>query len=218
MTPAISLLIADDHSLVREMLAGQLGREQDIEVVGSACSAEEALARTTELEPDVVLLDIDMPGMVSFDAAREIRRRCARTHVIFLSAFFHDRYIEEALRTGASGYLTKNESPGSLIEAIRKVSQGVSCFSPEVQSRLVVDVSGLRLRRSPLTRVSTLTDRELETLRYIARGMAKKEIAELMHLSVRTVDAHVRHIMGKLDIHDRVGLARFAIREGLAEP
>ncbi len=218
MTSAISLFVADDHSLVREMLAGQLGRERDIEVVGSAASAEEALERAVALEPDVVLLDIDMPGMVSFDAAREIRRRCGRTHIIFLSAFFHDRYIEEALRTGASGYLTKNEPPESLIDAIRKVSQGVSCFSPEVQTRLVVDVTGLRLRSSQRTRASMLTDRELETLRYIARGMAKKEIAELMHLSVRTVDSHVRHIMNKLSIHDRVELARFAIREGLAEP
>jgi DNA-binding NarL/FixJ family response regulator len=137
--------------------------------------------------------------------------------VIFLSAFFHDRYIEEALEAGASGYVTKNEAPGSLLSAIRKVSSGFTYFSPEVHERLVVDVSGLRLRSESHTRGFSLTDRETETLRYVAQGLAKREIANIMHLSVRTVDAHVRNLMAKLDIHDRVELARFAIREGLAE-
>lgn len=214
----ISLLIADDHSLVREMLTSHLGREMDIEVVASVSNGNDALERSRELEPDIVLLDIDMPGMVSFEAAREILQCSPKTRVIFLSAFFHDRYIEEALSTGASGYLTKNEPPAKVIAAIRNVARGVSYFSPEVQSRLVVDVDGLRLKNSRPTRASLLTKREIETLRYIARGLAKKEVANLMGLSIRTIDSHVRNIMEKLDIHDRVELTRFAIREGLAEP
>lgn len=214
----ISLLIADDHSLVREMLTSHLGREMDIEVVASVSNGNEALERSRELEPDIVLLDIDMPGMLSFEAAREILQCSPKTRVIFLSAFFHDRYIEEALSTGASGYLTKNEPPAKVIAAIRDVARGVSYFSPEVQSRLVVDVDGLSLKNSQSTRASLLTRRESETLRYIARGLAKKEVANLMGLSIRTIDSHVRNIMEKLDIHDRVELTRFAIREGLTEP
>ncbi len=200
------------------MLTSHLGREMDIEVVASVSNGNEALERSRELEPDIVLLDIDMPGMLSFEAAREILQCSPKTRVIFLSAFFHDRYIEEALSTGASGYLTKNEPPAKVIAAIRNVARGVSYFSPEVQSRLVVDVDGLRLKNSRPTRASLLTKREIETLRYIARGLAKKEVANLMGLSIRTIDSHVRNIMEKLDIHDRVELTRFAIREGLAEP
>lgn len=200
------------------MLTSHLGREMDIEVVASVSNGNEALERSRELEPDIVLLDIDMPGMLSFEAAREILQCSPKTRVIFLSAFFHDRYIEEALSTGASGYLTKNEPPAKVIAAIRDVARGVSYFSPEVQSRLVVDVDGLSLKNSQSTRASLLTRRESETLRYIARGLAKKEVANLMGLSIRTIDSHVRNIMEKLDIHDRVELTRFAIREGLTEP
>lgn len=200
------------------MLTSHLGREMDIEVVASVSNGNEALERSRELEPDIVLLDIDMPGMLSFEAAREILQCSPKTRVIFLSAFFHDRYIEEALSTGASGYLTKNEPPAKVIAAIRDVARGVSYFSPEVQSRLVVDVDGLSLKNSQSTRASLLTRRESETLQYIARGLAKKEVANLMGLSIRTIDSHVRNIMEKLDIHDRVELTRFAIREGLTEP
>jgi DNA-binding NarL/FixJ family response regulator len=218
MSHAISILVADDHELVRSMLEVQLASEPDITVVASVANARQAVRKARALAPDVVLMDIDMPGLLSFEAARTIRRYCSTTHVIFLSAFFHDRYIEEALRADASGYVTKNEPPRSLIAAIRKVSRGFTYFSPEVQDRLVVEVDGLSLKRRPRTRGFLLTDRESETLRYVARGLSKKEIASLMNLSVRTVDAHVRNVMAKLKIHDRVELTRFAIREGLAEP
>jgi DNA-binding NarL/FixJ family response regulator len=218
MNSSISILIADDHELVRVMLENQLANEADIDVLASAIDAQQAIEQARLLEPDIVLLDIDMPGLLSFEAARTIRRNRPATRVIFLSAFFHDRFIEEALKAEASAYVTKNEPPASLIAAIRKVSQGFTYFSPEVQERLVVDLDGLTLKRRPHTRGYSLTVRETETLRYVARGLAKKEIAGIMHLSVRTVDAHVRNIMGKLNIHDRVELTRFAIREGLAEP
>jgi DNA-binding NarL/FixJ family response regulator len=214
----ISILVADDHALIRSMLESQLASEPDMRVVASVGDARRAIEEARVLAPNVVLMDIDMPGLHSFEAARSIRRDCSTTRVIFLSAFFHDRYIEEALRADASGYVTKNESPGSLVAAIRKVSRGFTYFSPEVQDRLVVGVDGLSLKRRPRTRGFLLTDRETETLRYVAQGLSKKEIASLMDLSVRTVDAHVRNVMTKLNIHDRVELTRFAIREGLAEP
>ena len=218
MSYPISILVADDHALIRSMLESQLSSEPDMRVVASVGDARRAIEEARVLAPNVVLMDIDMPGLHSFEAARSIRRDCSTTRVIFLSAFFHDRYIEEALRADASGYVTKNESPGSLVAAIRKVSRGFTYFSPEVQDRLVVGVDGLSLKRRPHTRGYLLTDRETETLRYVAQGLSKKEIASLMDLSVRTVDAHVRNLMAKLNIHDRVELTRFAIREGLAEP
>ena len=139
------------------------------------------------------------------------------TSLIFLSAFFHDRYIESALTAQASGYVTKDERPEVIVAAIRSAAADVAYFSPRVQSRLVIEQSGVRLSTGGTSRASLLTARELEVLRYIALGRTKKEIAGTMDLSVSTVSRHAEHLMAKLDIHDRVELARFAIREGLAE-
>jgi DNA-binding NarL/FixJ family response regulator len=217
MTEPISVLIADDHTLVRETLAVWLRTAPDIRIVGEVGSADEAIAEAVKSRPGVVVFDIDMPGLLCFDAARVIRSRLPETRILFLSAFFSDRYIQDALKAEASGYLTKSESPESVVQAIRTVAAGGVYFSPEVQSRIVIDADGVRLGEEPKTRASLLTARELEVLRYIARGLSKKKIAAIMHLSVKTVDNHSASIMNKLDIHDRVSLARFAIREGLAE-
>ncbi len=217
MTPSISVLLADDHALVRESLAQWLTSTGDITVVGEVGSADEAVSAAVRLRPNVVLLDIDMPGLHCFDAARVIRSRCPQTRVLFLSAFFHDRYIEQALTVEASGYLTKGEPPNAVVRAVRAVAAGGTYFSPEVQRRIVVDGSGAHLAQPGATRASMLTLRELEVLRYIAQGMSKKDIAAVMHLSIKTVDNHSTSLMGKLDIHDRVELTRYAIREGLAE-
>jgi DNA-binding NarL/FixJ family response regulator len=155
--------------------------------------------------------------MLCFDAAKTIGTQCPHTRIVFLSAFFHDRYIEQAMAVQAWGYITKGEPEEAVVKAIHNVSAGVACFSPEVQRRIVVDAQGARLARKKQSRASTLSERELEVLRYLARGMTKKGIARTMHLSVNTVNRHTTNIMTKLDIHDRVELARFAIREGLAE-
>jgi DNA-binding NarL/FixJ family response regulator len=211
------VLLVDDHALVRDTLAERLGQEPDLEVVGGACDAAEAMDLAFERRPDVVVMDVDMPGLACFEAARDIRSRLPKTRVLFLSAFSNDRYIEQALATKASGYITKNEPPQAVIEAIRAVYRGTVYFSPRVQARLTVDEANVTLAKPGDTRASTLTPRELEVLRYLARGMSKKEIAQTMHLSVKTVDTHSGNLMNKLDIHDRVELARFAIREGLAE-
>ncbi|HOW69138.1 MAG TPA: response regulator transcription factor [Phycisphaerae bacterium] len=212
-----SILIVDDHALVRNMLADCIGASADLCVAGVACDAETALNEAIRLKPDIVLMDIDMPGMLCFDAARMIRTRCPDTRILFLSAFFHDRYIEQALAVEASGYVTKNEPPDALLKAIRAVAAGESYYSAEILARVVVTSDGVSLPESRHSRTSTLTQRELEILRYLVRGLAKKEIAELMHISVNTVNRHTDSIMTKLDIHDRVQLACFAIREGLAE-
>ncbi len=213
----IRVLIVDDHTLVRQTLRDRLQREPSLEVVDTASDAQEAIARVESLSPDIVLMDIDMPGLASFDAVRTIVKRFPKSKVIFLSAFFHDRYIEEALKVEALGYLTKQESPEMIVDAIRQVAAGGAYFSEQVQSRIVADEKGTRLAMPSKTRAATLTNREMEVLRYIARGMSKKQIANMIHLSVRTAENHASRLMAKLDIHDRVELTRYAIREGLVE-
>ncbi len=217
MSRPISIMLVDDHAMVRGMLKTRLEADPDLRVVASVGQADEAVTQAILLKPDIVLMDIDMPGMLCFEATRTIHEHSPETRVIFLSAFFHDRYIEMAMAVQAWGYVTKSEPEESVSAAIHKVMSGVAYFSPEVQARIVVDARGARLARPTRSRVSTLTDREMEVLRYLARGLSKKEIARLMHLSVNTINRHTTSLMNRLDIHDRVELARFAIREGLAE-
>ncbi len=218
MANTILILIADDHAMVRTALCERINREPDMEVVADVNSAEEAVTQAMQVHPDVVVLDVDMPGLVSFEAARRIRSRYPDTRVLFLSAFTHDRYIDQALAAEASGYVAKAEPLAVIIEAIRKVASGLTYYSPEVLSRIVFDASGSKLAKKGESRCATLSPREQEVLKYIAQGLSKKEIAATMGLSVKTVDGHCTKVMKKLGIHDRVVLARFAIREGFAEP
>ncbi len=213
----ISLLLVDDHALVREMLSARLNAEPDMVVVGTAADADDAIGQAVRLRPDIVVMDVDMPGVLCFEAARVIQERCAGTRILFLSAFFHDRYVEQALAAKAAGYVIKADPPERIVAAIRSVAGGASYFSEEVQERIVVSSEGTRLAARRQSRAATLTPRELEILRYIARGMAQKEVARTMHVSVPTVRTHTANLMKKLGIHDRVELTRFAIREGLAE-
>lgn len=213
----IRVLLVDDHALVRSTVAERLRKESDILVVGEVDNADDSIGATLEHKPDVVLMDIDMPGLLCFDAASRINTLRPEVSVIYLSAFFNDRFIQQALEAKASGYLTKSEPPETVIKAIREVASGGAYFSTEVQSRIVVGARGAKLAQEPKSRVSTLTPREVQILQYLARGLAKKEIAQTLSISVKTVDRHTFNLMEKLNIHDRVGLARFAIREGLAE-
>lgn len=218
MDKPISILLVDDHAMVRNTLALSLQGATGIRIAGTAENAESAISESIRLSPDVVVMDIDMPGMIVFEAARIIRTRCPETRIIFLSAFFHDRYIEQALAAEASGYVTKSEPLDALLRAIRGAAAGRPYYSREILSRLVITPNGAALPKEQQSRASSLTPRELEVLRYLARGLAKKEIAHLMHISANTVNRHTDSLMGKLDIHDRVQLAGYAIREGLAEP
>jgi DNA-binding NarL/FixJ family response regulator len=217
MKTPISILVVDDHSMVRSMLRGRLESEPDMKVVGGVGSADEAVTTAMQLKPDIVLMDIDMPGMTCFDAARIITQQNPQTRVVFLSAFVHDRYIEQAIEVGAWGYVAKTQPDDSLVTAVRNVAAGEAYFSPEIQARIVVGDRGPRLSQGKCSRTSTLTQRELEVLRYLAKGMSKKEVAQTVHISVNTVNRHTSSLMNKLNIHDRVELTRFAIREGLAD-
>ncbi len=217
MIGKIRIVMADDHTLVRRSIATLLRTTPDIDVVSDVDNTDAAIDAAIANQPDVVLMDIDIPGVECFEAGRTIRARCPRTKLIFLSAFTNDTYIEAGIAAGAMGYVTKSEPPDAVINAIRSVAQGRSYFSPEVQARIVIDRDGPTLA-SAKSRGSKLTLREMEVLRYIARGLSKKDIAKLMHLSVKTIENHTANIMARLDIHDRVDLTRYAIREGIIEP
>jgi DNA-binding NarL/FixJ family response regulator len=212
------VLLVDDHVLVRESLRERLEREPCIVVVDTTGDAEAAIELAERHRPDLIVMDIDMPGLSCFEAARQIVARQPDVRLIFLSAHMHDHYIEQALKVGALGYLTKGESADKVVAAISAAMRNEGTFSAEVSARLVITADRATLTRVAVTRLSMLSARELETLRYIARGFPHKEIAGLMHVGQRTVAKHTENLMRKLAIHDRVELARFAIREGLAEP
>jgi len=213
-----TVLIADDHDLLRDMLARRLGEEPDLQVIGVVADASAALDQSLEHRPDLVLMDIDMPGLSAFEAARLIRDRLPNTRVLFLSAYVRDGFISQALEVRACGYLTKGQNPEELIGCIRTAIRGGSCFSPEVERRLEIGPDGVGLTQKRRSRLELLTARERQILSYLARGLSKKEIARLDGTSVKTVDHHCQHLMEKLDLHDRVELTRYAIREGLVTP
>jgi DNA-binding NarL/FixJ family response regulator len=217
MSGPIRLLLADDHAMLRQALADRLGREPDFVVVDTAANGEQACAAALQHQPHIVVLDIEMEGLNSFEAARCIRARCACTQIVFLSGFWSDTHIEQALAAGAAGYVAKAEAPETLVRALRDVAAGRSYLSPSVRSRLIVGEQGLRLTRTRQPRGATLTAREREVLRYVAQGLSEKETAARLHVSLATVHNHCTRVMAKLDIHNRIDLARFAIREGLVE-
>jgi len=213
----ITIVLADDHAMVRGTIKRRLQDESDFNVVASVATTDEAVTEAIRTQPNVVLMDIDMPGTYCFQAAKTIQELCPGTHVVFLSAFFHDRYIQQAISVNAWGYVVKSDSEDNLVMAIRTAASGATYFSPEIQSKLVVDDGVLRMAAPDHTRLNILTHREMEVLRHIARGLSQKEIAQAMHISANTVHRHTDSIMSKLEIHSRVELARLAIREGIAE-
>lgn len=217
MSGPITVVLADDHALIRETLARWFEAAPDIRILACVADADQAVTAALHHRPDIVVFDIDMPGRDCFDAAETIRRTLPQTRIIFLSALIHDCYIERALAVQAAGYLSKGSSPDVLAAAIRGAKSGHVCFSPEVQERIVVDGRGPRLSKPFRTRGNSLSIRELEVLRHVARGLTRKEIAQAMCLSPDTVHAHTTNLMRKLNVHSRIGLATFAVREGLVK-
>lgn len=212
------VVLADDHALLRDMLKERLEATGRFKVVAATADADSALEAALRNRAHILVLDIDMPGRDAFDAASVVRSASPSTAVLFLSSHYHDRYIQRAIELGARGYVLKTRPPEEIVEAIRSVAAGGASFSQEVMDRLIIEPKGVRLNDGSSTKLSQLSDREMEVLRYIAAGLSKKEIADKMHLSVKTVQNHADRMMQKIDIHDRVELARFAIREGLIKP
>lgn len=218
MAKLIKVLLVDDQTLVRQTLSLCLKPITGIEIVSAVDTAESAIDECGVHRPDVVLMDIDMPGLSCFEAATTIRARFPDTQIVLLSSYVHDHFIEEAIMVGVSGYVVKGDTLDGVIEAIYAAASGKKYFSPEVRSRFVLKAVSTSPDGLLNTLLSRLSERELEVLRHLARGMSKKEIAHTIHLSPHTVDKHASNLMNKLDIHDRVELSRFAIRERLVQP
>lgn len=215
MEHTVQILLVDDHTLFRQPLGQRLNAEPGFFVCGEAGTADEALGLVRSLRPDVILMDIDMPGKDCFDAAGMMGATAPDTKIIFLSGFVEDHYIREALRVKARAYITKDETPETVIYAIQQVASGGVYFSPTVRSRIVIKSDGVELAEGPQSRISTLSPRELQILRYIVAGMNDAMMAAVMKRSPKTINNHVDRIMKKLDIHTRAALAVYAVRNGI---
>lgn len=211
----IRILLVDDHTMFRAGLRVLLDLYPDFEVVGEAGDGQEALALVREQSPDVVLMDIAMPGLDGLMATRRIREESPQSRVIVLTQHENKEYITPALQVGASGYVLKRSADEELVSAIRAAYQGRTYLDPLVTG-IVVDDYRRRLERVPVgDPYESLTDREREVLVLVAKGRTNREIAELLHISPKTVDFHRTNLMRKLDMHSRTELTRYAIRRGL---
>ncbi|WP_433396415.1 response regulator [Streptomyces sp. CA-146814] len=208
----IKVLLVDDHQVVRRGLRTFLEIQEDIEVVGEASDGAEGVARTVELRPDVVLMDIKMPGTDGIEALRRLRRLDNPAKVLIVTSFTEQRTVVPALRAGASGYVYKDVDPDALAGAIRSVHAGHVLLQPEVAGALLAQEDA----GSGTGRGSTLTEREREVLGLIADGRSNREIARALVLSEKTVKTHVSNILMKLDLADRTQAALWAVRNGAA--
>ena len=205
------LVLADDHRVVREALVELLAREPDIEVVGEASSALEALEQVSAAQPDLLVLDIGMPGMSGIEAARNLRS--SQTKIVMLSAYEDRRFVEEALKAGAAGYVSKRAAASELVRAVRTVASGGTYLSPEVATVLVRELRAPEDGVAPPA--SVLAPREREVLALVANGSRSAQIAEELGIAVGTVEVHRRNIARKLGLHSVAELTRYALREGL---
>jgi len=211
----ISVLLAEDHTIVRKGLRSLLDKEIGIEVIGEAEDGREAIRKAEELHPDVVVMDIAMPGLNGLEATRQIKKRFPGMKIIILTVHNNEEYVLQTLQAGASGYLVKKAAPSDLISAIRAAYQGESFLSPSI-SRTVID-EYLRKTEKMSERdeiYGKLTDREREVLQLIAEGHTNRKIAELLHISIKTVETHRAHIKDKLDVSSTAELIKHAIRKG----
>jgi len=214
----ITVLLAEDHMIVREGFRKMLELEPDLQVVGEAQDGRQAVVLVKKLCPDVVLMDIAMPRLNGLEAARQALKAVATTKVIMLSAHSDDAYVKNAIESGAVGFLLKQTSAHEVCRAIREVHKGKTFFSPSISRRLdrlhspAPDRAG---RRHP--KATSLTSREMEVLQLIAEGKANKETAAELGIGMKTVEKHREHLMTKLDIHDTAGLTRYAIEAGIIE-
>ena len=210
----IKCIVVDDHTLFRDGLRRLLEGESDFQVVGEARDAVEALEKIRSLHPDVVLMDIGMPGMSSFEAARLVEKNCPGTRIIFLTMYEDEEYLLQCLEVGAAGYILKDAPAPKLINAVREVYRGKKCISSQVMEKLVEDFHARpRGKHSRVSRASTLTPREREVIKMIAEGNSVREIANLLGLSVKTVEAHKFNLMRKLGIHNKAQLVTYAIQK-----
>jgi DNA-binding NarL/FixJ family response regulator len=216
----IRVLLADDQGLVRAGFRALLDAQDDIEVVAEAADGQEAVRLATELTPDVVLMDIRMPGVDGLEATRQIAKddRLAGVRVVILTTFGLDEYVFEAIRGGASGFLVKDTEPRELVHAVRVVAGGEALLSPTITRRLIEEFAARAKERRPDGRLLRLTDREREVMALVAGGLSNEEIAQRLFVSPATAKTHVSRAMTKLGARDRAQLVVFAYESGLVHP
>ena len=209
----IRVLCVDDHQFLTDGLAARINLERDMTCVGCLPSADRLVESAAETRADIVTLDLEMPGPDSLDVLNKLTHDNDSIKVIVLSAHVRDHLIDQALKNGAAGYFSKNDSPTAIIEGIRKVARDQHAFSSDVEQRMQAPPTESQTQFN--TKLQKLSPRELEVLRLIGRGLSRADIARQLFRSLKTIDAHHTSIMKKLDIHDRAVLTRYAIQEGL---
>ncbi len=214
MAEKIRVLLVDDHAVVRQGLRTYLELRPEIEIVGEAACGEESLGLCEELAPDVVLMDLVMPGMGGVEALKAIRKSWPRIQVLALTSFSQDESWVPALRAGAAGYLLKTIKPEDLAQAIRAAHRGEPQLHPEIARKLIKRATA---EGAPVAGPESLTPREVEVLRLVARGYPNARLAEELSISVKTVKTHVGHLLAKLCLEDRTQLAIYAHERGLAD-
>jgi DNA-binding NarL/FixJ family response regulator len=213
MADPVSVLLVDDHNMVRMGLKAYFSTLNDIHVIGEAGSGEEAVQKAAEFAPDVVLMDLIMPGIDGVEATRRIKKTSPRTQVIVLTSYHEDEHIFPAIRAGALSYVLKDIDPDDLAEAVRRARVGEAVLNPRVAARMVQEMHGAK--NETTNPYHELTDRELDVLRLIASGKNNHEIAEGLVISEKTVKSHITNILNKLHLADRTQAAVYAWQEGI---
>jgi len=216
MMKPIRILLADDHTLVRAGICSLIKNMEGTEVIAEAGDGREALRLVRTHRPDVVLMDVAMPGLNGLEATARIAKKFPHVRVIILSMHINEEYVLQALRAGAAGYLVKGADAAELEIAIRAVARGETYLSPTVSKHVVTDY--IQRISGETTSLELLTPRQREVLQLIAEGYSTKKIASTLKISVKTVETHRMQLMERLDIHDIAGLVRYAIRVGLVKP
>ena len=213
----IKIIIADDHTIFRQGLRMLLAQEDDMEVVGEAADGIEALELAKKLNPDIILLDIAMPNMDGVQVAGRIKKSLPRIKIIVLTSYSDDQFLYEFLKLGVSGFVLKDSASQELIYSIRKSHEGMVFFDPSVSKKVMEKFTQVSGGKSDFVNYGKLSDREKEVLRLVAEGCATKEVAEKLYISPKTVENHRANIMKKLNIRDRTGLTKYALRLGLID-
>jgi DNA-binding NarL/FixJ family response regulator len=217
MTDKIRVLVADDHALLRKSVVSLLSEESDIEVVGEANDGEEAIAMAADLVPDLILMDVRMPKVLGIEAARQISAAQPATKIVMLTVSDEEEDLFEAIKAGASGYLLKEIDPTEIAQAIRQIVAGHSLLSPAVASKLVSEFAAISRKSDERASRPSLTDRELQVLRYASDGLTNRQIGRRLGISENTVKNHIRNILEKLHLHSRMEAVLYAVREELID-